>query len=293
MRRVAQVARQKRPDWQWPAIEDRFPDPASVDDHGFAELSGSVGMPALIRSVTVRELRRYPRLLELEAFEVYENECRLMLWRIVCSPSWRRKAQRLNSLPDALAALFHDWARAEDERLYPGPSSQRRRQRAAGLHRHRLTFELGREPTDEELVESFNDRKRQSMAAGGRNPDRDRSVYLTVSDLHPPVEVSLDESDDPAVPELTPDDLLLADGEAALIVDEVLEGIDSELLRDITQQWLAPLFRRRPSDPAPATVLAARFGLPEGTVSQIIDQVRPRFVAAIQHHGWWLPDTGS
>lgn len=280
------MAKPKRSEWQWEQISSRFPTPSDVSEQTFSEFVTEQGIVALMRGVTEQELRRYPQLLEREPFEVWENECRRLLWQIVCSPTWRAKALRLHSLPDALYALFHEWARAEADRIHNGPSSEARRRRAGAALRGRMTLELGREPSEDEVVAAFNARKRDALVSAGRNPDRDSSVYLRPSDLRPCADIPLDTVEGMLPASSTEDPAW----EASELIDEVLEGLDSQLLREITQQWLAPLFRRQASDPASTGSLAESFGLSEDSIEKVLNTVRPRFAAAIEAHGWLLPE---
>ena len=255
----------------WETIETIFPVGERADEDRVTDFLRHPQVVSLVRRVTRASCNRFGVNWGTHG-EDFEAECRLMLWRWLVDPAARASAMRIrNGLHVALLNRFADKTKTILESSAwvgsRGMSSQLRRHRYLMVHAERLRAELGRDPSQEEVIESYNARVMASRKDAAR-----QGVVATVADFNDVAPVGLDSTlNMPAASHH--DDLPLASVEARPLLRAVLvaAGAVDPVLRLVVQEWLGH-FDDDPPFIATVSEIADALTLDEDTVRNLLVQ---------------------
>lgn len=270
-------------DFSWEAVDRLFPlddaspapDPALVD-----AFLRHPDVEHLVQVSTYKALnRRSVRIHDTgHAGDAdFVNDCRLLVFELLTDRTARLSGRRIQrGLAAAVYFKFSDRvAKILESAEWNGSSGMStvvRRRQALIVHSQRMYAELGREPSREELVESFNARIRS------RRKDAERSgMIATVDDLRPqaPVEFDPGTSERELPPAADADELPMLGVHATVltraILDEAALAEDPDL-RIVADAWLGHILETPPFVSTEDEIVAET-GLPLTRVELLRDQV--------------------
>lgn len=171
------------------------------------------------------------------------SEAATLLWQMLTDPAVRASASRISGgLGVALCLRFADRCKALVESPSwtgsRGMSGVVRRRRALQMHRRRMEADLGREPSDDELIADFNARVSARRADAAR-----QGALASLEDLRPAAAVSLDQAQADGWGDrvaATVDDVPLLTAKAGPLIAAILRraSLHGNLLSDFVRAWI-------------------------------------------------------
>ena len=187
--------------------------------------------------VTVRKLCKRNGISFARYGDDFTAEVNAIIFLILTNEQWSDRAHLLSDFPRGLFQLSRNkFASITESAAWigsSGMSTQVRRRRALGMHRARMIKDLEREPSNRELIDSYNEAIRASRKDAAR-----QGMIATEGDLAPLEPASLDVSagreaaSDDVYPLLTP--------QAGPLAEEIIRrsAMEDPLLGIVARAWL-------------------------------------------------------
>lgn len=259
-------------DLSWAGIDARFVGSSA----SLLEVDAFLREPAVARLVVLNAQKACNRfgLDYSRHVEDLENEARTLIFLILTDPAASQSARRIvNGFPTALSIRFGDHVKtlieSSDWTGSRGMSTRIRRGRALAMHRARMVEELGRIPSDHEVLESYN-----TMVTAARSDAARQGALATELDLSPVEPAMLDPTlDIPAASH--EDDLPLVSAEARPLLELVLQRCAAHggNLALVARAWLDH-FDAAPPYIATVAEIVAEVGLHESVVRGLLLQAQ-------------------